>query len=299
MASAPACTSLQLPKSFFDSTSGIAYEADVQERACFTSCLGLAFGRVRRSCIGGRRVSHLPRRRVSLRMTQHELDCRFRIRSRPHWSRMLQSRRSQCSLARVARWLFGHIGPSVYRKVQQGYDERLVQLDSTAEASERSERIDQVARLGVSDARHEGSLFHFSCDQHSPGGLPSAEKPIENTTERWKVGTLSPDSHNVMSILRSGDPTRPMLLLAAISISPSTRRLIGIESRIFGLPLLPCLPMESPHSPAFPPLHLTAIPFSDHIPNIWNDTTSFHLIVFLFVLRISRGCVLYLYPLLV
>ena len=50
----------------------IAYEVDVKERACFMSCLSLAFGRVRRSCTGGRRVSHLPRRRVSLRRTQHE-----------------------------------------------------------------------------------------------------------------------------------------------------------------------------------------------------------------------------------
>ena len=50
----------------------IAYDVDIKERACFMSCLSLAFGRVRWSCIGGGQVSHLPRRRVSLRRTQHE-----------------------------------------------------------------------------------------------------------------------------------------------------------------------------------------------------------------------------------
>ena len=37
----------------------IAYEVDVQERACFMSGLSLTFSRVRRSYIGGGRVSHL------------------------------------------------------------------------------------------------------------------------------------------------------------------------------------------------------------------------------------------------
>ena len=50
-------------------TNSIAYEVDDKERACFMSCLSLAFDRAGRSCIGGG-VSHVPRRRVSLRRTQ-------------------------------------------------------------------------------------------------------------------------------------------------------------------------------------------------------------------------------------
>ena len=104
--------------------------------------------------------------------------------------------------------------------------------------------------------------------------------------------------HDVMTLLRSGDRTRPMLLLAAVSTSPSIRRLTGKVESLGFLCRLGHQWNHPTHQPFPRPSRLQnkidgvqsqlhfipiVIPLSVYAPPTSGTTkSSFHLFVFLF-----------------
>ena len=131
----------------------------------------------------------------------------------------------------------------------------------------------------------------------TPGQAPIHLHLVTITHRR----TLIPSPlHDVMSLLRSGDPMRSTSLLAAVSTSPSTRRLTGKVASSGFLCRLAHQWNHRSHRPFPHPsrpqnkidwfqsqLHFTIPSYCCPIPclrapDVWNDKASFHLFAFLF-----------------